>query len=133
MAPKTPTFDVELSLVGLCLYAQRTKPPGVDVLLPYDRVHRAALAYDTSWLDGPSPDDVFPGPGNEEFGLLNLRYHRLSFSTTPATVGACGSCHGVNQLDQAGSLPPENPPLALYRLLEYWKTLPGAAAPEALN
>ena len=34
----------------------------------------------------------------------------------------CASCHGINTVDQANHAPPTNSPLALVRLLNYWKT-----------
>ncbi len=39
----------------------------------------------------------------------------------PGEMRVCTSCHGLNQLDQAGNGIPENPPEALRTLLEYWK------------
>ncbi len=39
-------------------------------------------------------------------------------------IRVCGSCHGVNQLDQLGNLPPENSPEALRKLLSKWKGIP---------
>ncbi|NUN13288.1 MAG: hypothetical protein HUU55_06585 [Myxococcales bacterium] len=44
-------------------------------------------------------------------------------SFQPGEIRVCGSCHGVNTVDQAGQPPPENPPLALMNLLNQWKTL----------
>ena len=43
----------------------------------------------------------------------------LSFQ--PGEIRVCTSCHGMSQFDQAGQLPPTNPPLALRDLLEYWQ------------
>ena len=37
-------------------------------------------------------------------------------------IRVCASCHGVNSLDQAGQSEPQNPPQALERLLQWWKT-----------
>jgi hypothetical protein len=39
----------------------------------------------------------------------------------PGEVRVCTSCHGINELDQAGNAAPTNPPEALRDLLEYWK------------
>ncbi len=39
-------------------------------------------------------------------------------------IRVCGSCHGVNQLDQQGNPPPENSPEALRELLSRWKGIP---------
>lgn len=44
----------------------------------------------------------------------------LSFQ--PGEIRVCTSCHGPSQYDQAGHLPPANPPLALRELLDVWKT-----------
>lgn len=38
-------------------------------------------------------------------------------------IRSCGSCHGVNTIDQAGNPPPTNPPQALVTLLNYWRGL----------
>jgi hypothetical protein len=40
----------------------------------------------------------------------------------PGEIRTCANCHGVNQRDQAGQLPSENPPEALRELLRQWKT-----------
>jgi len=42
-------------------------------------------------------------------------------------IRVCGSCHGVNRVDQAGGAEPANPPQALFRLLEHWKGLDRSA------
>lgn len=42
-------------------------------------------------------------------------------------IRVCGSCHGVNRVDQAGGAEPANPPQALFRLLEHWKGLDHSA------
>ncbi len=39
----------------------------------------------------------------------------------PGEIRVCGSCHGVNSLDQAGLPAPANEPEALRQLLEFWK------------
>jgi hypothetical protein len=39
----------------------------------------------------------------------------------PGEVRVCGSCHGVNQKDQAGNAAPSNPPKALTKLLVHLK------------
>ncbi len=39
----------------------------------------------------------------------------------PGEIRVCGSCHGANETDQAGQLPPTNPPEALRQLLRSWK------------
>ena len=44
----------------------------------------------------------------------------------PGEVRVCTSCHGINHLDQAGQLPPTNPPEALTTLLNHWKTIKSA-------
>lgn len=40
----------------------------------------------------------------------------------PGEIRSCANCHGVNQKDQAGRPPAENPPEALRDLLRQWKT-----------
>ena len=47
----------------------------------------------------------------------------------PGEVRVCGSCHGVNQFDQAGHSPPTNSPQALADLLAYWKQVAGGFVP----
>jgi len=51
-------------------------------------------------------------------GVVRERYW-LSFQ--PGEIRVCKSCHGVNELDQAGNSEPENPPQALLDLLNGWK------------
>src|SRR5206468_4572690 len=51
-------------------------------------------------------------------GVVRERYW-LTFQ--PGEIRTCASCHGVNTLDQANHPPPTNTPLALIRLLNYWK------------
>ncbi|MEP7358158.1 MAG: hypothetical protein ABI847_13015, partial [Anaerolineales bacterium] len=43
----------------------------------------------------------------------------------PGEVRMCSSCHGLNQLDQAGHTMPTNPPQALLQLLSAWHALQG--------
>ena len=49
---------------------------------------------------------------------------RLWLTFQPGEIRVCGSCHGVNSLDQAGQEPPTNQPEALRILLEHWKGIP---------
>ncbi len=49
---------------------------------------------------------------------------RVWVSFQAGEVRVCASCHGVNNLDQAGQPPPTNKPQALRDLLTYWKALP---------
>ena len=44
----------------------------------------------------------------------------------PGEIRVCTSCHGPSQFDQAGNLPPTNPPLALHALLQHWQNQNGA-------
>ena len=53
-------------------------------------------------------------------GVVRERYW-ITFQ--PGEIRVCGSCHGVNRLDQAGDGPPENAPLALLELLQGWSAL----------
>jgi hypothetical protein len=46
---------------------------------------------------------------------------RYWISVKPGEVRACGGCHGVNSIDQAGQPPATNMPLALKNLLDYWR------------
>ena len=46
---------------------------------------------------------------------------RYWVSVKPGEVRACGGCHGVNTLDQAGHPPAENMPQAFKDLLDYWR------------
>ncbi|HNB35520.1 MAG TPA: S-layer homology domain-containing protein [Anaerolineales bacterium] len=51
-------------------------------------------------------------------GVVRERYW-VTFQ--PGEIRVCASCHGINELDQAGDPAPTNPPEALRDLLEYWK------------
>lgn len=46
---------------------------------------------------------------------------RYWITAQPGEVRACGGCHGVNKLDQAGNPPASNRPLALRDLLVWWR------------
>lgn len=46
---------------------------------------------------------------------------RYWLTLQPGEIRTCGSCHGVNTSDQAGHVPPTNPPEALRQLLQFWK------------
>lgn len=50
-------------------------------------------------------------------GVVRERYW-LTFQ--PGEVRICTSCHGVNELDQAGNIEPTNTPMALLELLQHW-------------
>ena len=67
-------------------------------------------------------------------GVVRERYW-LTFA--PGEIRTCTSCHGINQLSQAGNPAPTNTPQALIDLLKYWKTntavLPNLAATETTN
>ena len=41
----------------------------------------------------------------------------------PGEIRTCASCHGLNDVDQAGQNVPQNPPEALRALLVWWKSL----------
>lgn len=51
-------------------------------------------------------------------GVVRERYW-LSFA--PGEIRSCTSCHGINEATQAGHPAPTNTPLALVKLLQYWK------------
>ncbi len=53
-------------------------------------------------------------------GVPTVR-ERYWITMQPGEVRVCGSCHGVNNSNQAGTPPPINEPEALRRLLTYWK------------
>ncbi len=59
-------------------------------------------------------------------GVVRERYW-VTFQ--PGEVRVCGSCHGVNQFDQAGHTPPTNSPQALADLLAYWKLVSNGYVP----
>ncbi len=40
----------------------------------------------------------------------------------PGEVRTCANCHGINAVDQIGRPAPTNEPIALHRLLQFWKT-----------
>ena len=46
---------------------------------------------------------------------------RYWLTLQPGEIRVCGSCHGVNSLDQAGLPAPANEPEALRQLLQQWK------------
>ena len=50
--------------------------------------------------------------------VVNERYW-ISFQ--PGEIRTCASCHGSNELDQAGQPPPTNVPQALRTLLQHLK------------
>ena len=52
-------------------------------------------------------------------GVVRERYW-ITFQ--PGEIRTCTSCHGINTVDQANHATPTNTPLALVRLLNYWKT-----------
>ncbi len=52
-------------------------------------------------------------------GIVRERYW-LTFA--PGEIRTCTSCHGINEETQAGGPVPTNTPLALVKLLAYWKT-----------
>jgi hydrazine synthase alpha subunit-like protein len=47
---------------------------------------------------------------------------RLWVTFQPGEVRVCASCHGLNNVDQAGGAAPANTPDALYQLLQSWKS-----------
>jgi hypothetical protein len=47
---------------------------------------------------------------------------RLWVTFQPGEVRVCASCHGLNNVDQAGGAAPVNTPDALYQLLQSWKS-----------
>ncbi len=51
-------------------------------------------------------------------GVVRERYW-LTFAA--GEIRSCTSCHGINQVTQAGQPAPTNTPLALINLLNYWK------------
>jgi hypothetical protein len=53
-------------------------------------------------------------------GVVRERYW-ITFQ--PGEIRVCGSCHGVNVVDQTGDPPPQNAPLALLELLQSWSEL----------
>ena len=55
---------------------------------------------------------------DEGVGVVRERYW-VTFQ--PGEIRVCGSCHGLNDLDQAGNTVPTNSPQALLALLNEWK------------
>ena len=47
---------------------------------------------------------------------------RYWISFRPGEVRTCANCHGINAVDQLGRTSPTNEPLALHKLLRFWKT-----------
>ncbi len=58
---------------------------------------------------------------NPEGAAVVRERYWLTFA--PGEVRVCASCHGLNELDQAGHTVPTNPPQALLALLQWWQTL----------
>jgi hypothetical protein len=50
---------------------------------------------------------------------------RLWVTFQPGEIRVCASCHGVNNVNQAGAAPPTNSPEALYQILRSWKVQTG--------
>ena len=48
---------------------------------------------------------------------------RLWVTFQPGEIRVCASCHGLNNVNQAGAGAPANTPEALYQLLRSWKAL----------
>jgi hypothetical protein len=67
------------------------------------------------------------GPNNND-SVIKERYW-ISFR--PGEIRTCANCHGINAVDQMGRGSPLNPPLALRKLLQHWRT--NAASSYALN
>ena len=63
-------------------------------------------------------------------GIIRERYW-LTFQ--PGEVRVCKSCHGLNEVDQAGNTAPENNPQALLNLLMMWKASDPIAGPPHVN
>ncbi len=67
-------------------------------------------------------------------GVVRERYW-LTFAA--GEIRSCTSCHGINEQDQAGQPAPTNTPLALIKLLNYWKSnnslQPGICQNEGAN
>jgi len=57
----------------------------------------------------------------DQSGVVRERFW-LTFQ--PGEIRVCGSCHGVNALDQAGAVAPQNKPQALRDMIRYLKGLP---------
>jgi len=47
---------------------------------------------------------------------------RYWLTFAPGEIRSCTSCHGINVTDQAQHSTPTNTPIALIKLLDYWKT-----------
>ena len=50
---------------------------------------------------------------------------RVWLSLQPGEIRTCQSCHGVNDVDQAGNPPASNSPEALRLLIQHWKLAMG--------
>ncbi len=55
---------------------------------------------------------------------------RYWVSFQPGEVRMCTNCHGINERDQAGNLPPSSSPAALLQLLNQWKATVAAGPPQ---
>jgi hypothetical protein len=52
----------------------------------------------------------------------SLVKERYWISFRPGEIRTCANCHGINAVDQLGRTPPANPPQALRKLLQLWRT-----------
>jgi hypothetical protein len=108
--------------------------PGRRVLAQY--LHDPAV--DNPPLPSSPAASIQLGPDGSSAALVPAR-RALSWQLTDATgtgvvrerywltfasgeIRSCTSCHGINEIDQAGQPAPTNTPSALVSLLKYWKS-----------
>jgi hypothetical protein len=79
-------------------------------------------AQDGTIANNNNGSSVYPA-SNNHFPLIR---ERVWVTAQPGEIRSCPGCHGANDTNQAGKFTPTNyEPLALKKLLDYWKTYSG--------
>jgi hypothetical protein len=103
----------------------RGAPPAVPKLLEGSKTGQQ----DGTIANKNNGSSVYPA-SNDHFPLIR---ERVWVTAQPGEIRSCPGCHGSNDTNQAGIFTPTNyQPLALKKLLDYWKTYsgPGGAFPK---
>jgi hypothetical protein len=122
--------------------AGATPDPGRRVLA--QTMHDPAAQLLNASQSGPSPGSVTVGSDGSVAAFVPARRamtwqitdaagvpvvrERIWVTFQPGEVRVCASCHGLNNVSQAGGLEPANTPAALIQLLRAWKAGPGSGA-----
>ena len=103
----------------------RGVPPAVPKLLEGSKTG----AQDGTIANNNNGSSVYPA-SNNHYPVIR---ERLWVTAQPGEIRSCPGCHGSNDTNQAGIFTPTDyEPLALKKLLDYWKTYsgPGGAFPK---